>query len=79
MFNRRSTVIFRRWIGIDLERRLGYRPYSRVGESASTVDIDRDISTGRYTTHRPIDETCGNLSPNLQARFCKLYPADFVG
>jgi len=26
-----------------------------------------------------IDFTRGNLSPNLQARFCKLYPADFVG
>jgi len=25
------------------------------------------------------DFTRGNLSPNLQARFCKLYPADFVG
>jgi len=40
--NRRSTVILRRWIGID--RR--YRPYSQVGESLSTVDIDRDRSTG---------------------------------
>ena len=26
-----------------------------------------------------MDYTRGNLSPNLQARFCKLYPADFVG
>jgi len=26
-----------------------------------------------------IEFTKGNLSPNLQARFCKLYPADFVG
>jgi len=43
--DRRSTVILRRWIGID--RR--YRPYSPVSESASswlTVDIHRDRSTG---------------------------------
>ena len=40
--NRRSTVILRRWSGIDHR----YRPYSPVGESASTVDIDRDRSTG---------------------------------
>jgi len=26
-----------------------------------------------------MDFTRGNLSPNLQARFCKPYPADFVG
>jgi len=26
-----------------------------------------------------IDFSTGNLSPNLQARFCKLYPVDFVG
>jgi len=26
-----------------------------------------------------MDFTGGNLSPNLQAQFCKLYPADFVG
>jgi len=25
------------------------------------------------------DFTSGKVSPNLQARFCKLYPADFVG
>jgi len=40
--HRRSTVILCRWILID--RR--YRPYSLVGESLSTVDIDRDRSTG---------------------------------
>jgi len=38
----RSTVILCRWILID--RR--YRLYSPVGESLSTVDIDRDRSTG---------------------------------
>jgi len=40
--DRRSTVILRRWNGIDR----WYRPCSPVGESASTVDIDRDRSTG---------------------------------
>jgi len=40
--HRQSTVILRRWIGID--RR--YPPYPRVSESLSTVDIDRDRSTG---------------------------------
>jgi len=39
--HRRSTVILCRWIRID--RR--YLPYSPVGESLSTVDIDRDWST----------------------------------
>jgi len=40
--DRRSTVILHRCIGID--RR--YLPYSPVSESALTVDIDRDRSTG---------------------------------
>jgi len=40
--HRRSTVILCRWILID--RR--YQPYSPVGESLLTVDIDRDRSTG---------------------------------
>jgi len=46
-----STVFSSRWILID--RR--YRPYSQVGESLSTVDIDRDRSTGRLKSNRPID------------------------
>jgi len=54
-----STVFSSRWIIID--RR--YRPYSQVGESLSTVDIDRDRSTGRLKSNRPIDDTC--------ARFCQ--------
>ena len=36
-----STDFLLRWIGIDHR----CRPYSPVGESACTVDIDRDIST----------------------------------
>jgi len=35
-----------------------YRPYFQVDESASTVDIDRDKSTGRLKSNRPIDDTC---------------------
>jgi len=46
-----STVFSSRRILID--RR--YRPYSQVGESLSTVDIDRDRSTGRLKSNRPID------------------------
>jgi len=49
--HRRSTVILRRWIGID--RR--YRPYSPVGESLSTVDIDCDRSTGSINRWIGID------------------------
>jgi len=33
---------------------------------------------GSYAGER-IDFSRGNFNPNLQARFCKLYPADFVG
>ena len=33
----------------------------QVGESASTVDIDRDKSTGRLKSNRPLDDTCGNF------------------
>jgi len=40
--DQQSTVILCGWIDIDR----WYRPYSPVGESASTVDIDRDPSTG---------------------------------
>jgi len=35
-----------------------YRPYFKVGELASTVDIDCDKSTGRLKSNRPIDNTC---------------------
>ena len=35
--------------------------YSQVSESLSTVDIDRDRSTGRLKSNRPIDDTCANL------------------
>jgi len=49
--DRRSTVILRRWIGID--RR--YRPYSPVSESASTVDIDCDRSTGSINRWKGVD------------------------
>jgi len=38
----RSTVTLRMWICINR----WYRPYSAVGESLSTVDINRDRSTG---------------------------------
>jgi len=48
-----STVFSSRWILID--RR--YRPYSEVGESLSTVDIDRDRSTGQLKSNRPIHDT----------------------
>ena len=56
-----STVFSSRWILID--RR--YRPFSQVGESLSTVDIDRDRSTGRLKNNRPIDDTCADFG-----RFC---------
>jgi len=36
-----------------------YRPYSQLGVSLSTVDIDSDWSTGRLKSNRPIDDTCG--------------------
>jgi len=52
-----STVFSSRCILID--RR--YRPYSQIGESLSTVDIDRDRSTSRLKSNRPIDDTCANL------------------
>ena len=51
MYHRWSTVILCRWILID--RR--YRPYSPVGESLSTVDIDRDRSTGSINQWIGID------------------------
>jgi len=41
--DQRSTAILRWWICIDSR----YQPYSLVDESSSTVDIDRDRSTGR--------------------------------
>jgi len=53
-----STVFSSMCILID--RR--YRPYSQVGESLWTVDIDRDWSTGRLKSNRPIDDTCAHLS-----------------
>jgi len=49
--HRRSTVILRKWIGID--RR--YRPYSPIGKSLSTVDIDRDRSTSSINRWIGID------------------------
>ena len=39
-------------------RSMRYRPSFQIGESASTVDIDRDKSTGRLKSNRPIDDTC---------------------
>jgi len=54
-----STVFSSRRILID--RR--YRPYSQVGESLSTVDIDRDQSTGRLKSNRPIDDSCAKYTP----------------
>ena len=38
-----------------------YQPYSVVSVILSTVDIDRDQSTGRLKSHQPIDDTCGYL------------------
>ena len=49
--HRRSTVILRRWICIDCR----YRPYSPVGGSLSTVDIDGDRSTGSINPWIGID------------------------
>jgi len=61
-----STVFSSSWILID--RR--YRPYSQVGESLSTVDIDRDQSTGRLKSNRPIDDTCGILWKMVSTCLC---------
>ena len=44
-----------------------YQPYSVVSVILSTVDIDRDQSTGRLKSHRPIDDTCGILTPSTQS------------
>jgi len=49
--HRRSTEILRSWIGIDR----WYRPYSPVGEFLSTVDINRDRSTGSINRWIGID------------------------
>jgi len=57
-----STVFSSRWILI--ERR--YRLYSQVGESLSTVDIDRDRSTSRLKSNRPIDDTCAKHCPRME-------------
>ena len=46
-----STVFSSRWISIDRP----YPPYSQEGDSALTVDIDLDKSTGRSKNNRPID------------------------
>ena len=53
-----------RWTLID--RR--YRPYSQVGDSSSTVDIDRDRSIGRLTSSRPIDGTLCSFLVNLAGK-----------
>jgi len=45
------TVILCRWILIDRQ----YQPYSQVGESLSTIDIDRDQSTGSINQWIGID------------------------
>jgi len=75
-----STVFSSRWIGID--RR--YRPYSQVGDSLSTVDIDQvfkwvnpyrpSIST---VTDRPVDEKLIDRSttPVKNWNFPDQYPA----
>jgi len=52
-----STVFSCRWININLQ----YWSCFQVGESALTVDIECDISTGWLKKHQPISDTCVNV------------------
>jgi len=70
-----STVFSSKWILID--RR--YQPYSQVGESLSTVDIDRDRSTGRLKSNRPIDDTCGNFLHSASSESSRRLPPRVPG
>jgi len=57
--DRRLTVILRRWIGTDHRWQPRCQPYSPVSESASTVDIDRDRSTGSINLWIGVDILIG--------------------
>jgi len=74
----RSTVILCRWILID--RR--YWPYSLVGESLLTVDIDRDWSTGSINRWIGIDIQIdvGTISHHSwdHESFVDVYPGPFL-